>query len=243
VAVFTLTSFNARWGLDVADRPFDLHATCRRFDTDVIAVQEVWNPHDGCAGVRVIAADLGYEVHEVALAGSSIRERPEISRDPAMTDGSWGIALLSRRPIRSVRTVDLGRLIHRWDPASRLALVAELDIDGAAVTVAVVHLSYVLPNAVAQLRHMRSFLPTGRPSIVAGDCNLWGPVASAAMAGWRQAVRGRTWPAARPHSQLDHIFVSPDIAVVRSTVLPPAGSDHRPIQAELRLPDASSFGD
>ncbi len=236
MADLTITSFNTRWGLDRDDRPFDLHATVRGFDTDVVALQEVWDPDDGLGGVRPIAADLGYEIHEAALAGSSIRLRPEISRDPAMIDGSWGIALLSRRPVLSVRTLDLGQLIERWDVASRLAVVAELDIDTTIVTLAVVHLSYVLPNAAAQLRRMRSLLPVGRPSIVAGDCNLWGPVAAAALTGWRRAVRGRTWPAIRPHSQLDHILVSSDIDVVRSSVLAPAGSDHRPIRAELRLP-------
>lgn len=232
---FTLTSFNTRWGLDVDDRPYDLHGTVRSFDTDLVALQEVWDPDGGPGGVRPIAADLGYAVHEAALAGSSVRARPEISRDPAMIDGSWGIALLSRRPILSVRTLDLGRLIPRWDVASRVAVVAEIDIDGCPVTFAVIHLSYVLPDAPAQLRRLRSLLPADRPSVVAGDCNLWGPVATVAMTGWRRAVRGRTWPAARPHSQLDHVFVSPGIEVVRGAVLAPAGSDHRPIRAELHV--------
>jgi endonuclease/exonuclease/phosphatase family metal-dependent hydrolase len=46
-------------------------------------------------------------------------------------------------------------------------------------------------------------------------------------------VRGRTWPARRPHSQIDHILVSGEINVRGGEVLPDVGSDHRPVRAEL----------
>jgi endonuclease/exonuclease/phosphatase family metal-dependent hydrolase len=54
------------------------------------------------------------------------------------------------------------------------------------------------------------------------------------MPGWRRAVVGRTWPAWRPHSQIDHILVRGALQPVRGEVLPHGGSDHRPVRAELR---------
>ena len=53
------------------------------------------------------------------------------------------------------------------------------------------------------------------------------------MPGWRRAVVGRTWPAWRPHSQIDHILVRGALRPVAGAVLPHAGSDHRPVRAEI----------
>jgi endonuclease/exonuclease/phosphatase family metal-dependent hydrolase len=51
-------------------------------------------------------------------------------------------------------------------------------------------------------------------------------------------VRGRTWPAWRPHSQLDHLLVNRAINVIDGRVLADASSDHRPIVATLSVPAA-----
>jgi endonuclease/exonuclease/phosphatase family metal-dependent hydrolase len=119
--------------------------------------------------------------------------------------------------------------------ADRYAILAEVVVGQVTITVVAVHLSFAIPNALAQLRRLGGYVPSHRPSVVAGDCNLWGPLATRTLGDHRRAVRGRTWPAARPHSQLDHILVSPTIAVERSRVLPPAGSDHLPVQARLSI--------
>ena len=47
--------------------------------------------------------------------------------------------------------------------------------------------------------------------------------------------RGATWPAWNPHSQIDHILVRGAIEIGAGEVLPAAGSDHRPVRAELVL--------
>lgn len=234
-ARFTVTSFNARWGLDLDDRPFGLDAVVAGFDTDVIAVQEVFDPDGGPHPLHDVAAAGGYRVVEAPLSPSFVVPRPEITTDRDEATGTWGIVLLSRLPIRRVEVVDLGRLLDRWDVATRYAIVADLTVDDATVTVAVVHLSFALPNAVAQLRTLNGLLPRSQRSIVVGDCNLWGPWAATALGGRRRAVRGRTWPAHRPHSQLDHILLSDGLTAIRGEVLAPAGSDHLPIRAELAV--------
>ena len=235
MTTFSLTSFNARWGLTVDDEPFDLAGVVAGFDTDLVSLQEVWEPTDGGSGLDATALALGYHLVHVPLSPSRVDPRPEITADPAAAAGTWGVALLSRLPVRSTRIVDLGRIVERWDVADRYAILAEVAIGGTTVTVTALHLSFALPNALAQLRRLSGYLPSHRPSVVAGDCNLWGPLAAAGVGDHRRAVRGRTWPAARPHSQLDHILVSPAVTVDGASVLPPAGSDHRPVQAQLRI--------
>lgn len=235
MTTFSLSSFNARWGLTVADEPFDLSQVVTGFDTDLISLQEVWEPTEGGSGLDAVATELGYHLVHVPLSPSRVVPRPEITADPAEAAGTWGVALLSRLPIRGVRIVDLGRVVERWDVADRYAILAEVAVGATPVTVTVLHLSFALPNALAQLRRLRGYLPRHRPSVVAGDCNLWGPLATATLGHHRRAVRGRTWPAGRPHSQLDHILVSEAVEVERAAVLAPAGSDHRPVQAQLRI--------
>ena len=106
----------------------------------------------------------------------------------------------------------------------------------AELTIANVHLSFARVNAAAQLRRLRSALPHHRPTVVTGDCNLWGPALAIGVGTrFRRTVRGRTWPAPRPHSQLDHLLVSPEIAVLEAEIGAPTGSDHLPIRARLRV--------
>ena len=66
--------------------------------------------------------------------------------------------------------------------------------------------------------------------------NMWGWCAERlAGRGWRRAVRGRTYPSPRPHSQTDHILVNDAVEVMASEVVPQALSDHRPVKARLRF--------
>ncbi len=231
----TITSFNAQWGRGPGDQPFDLTKAVAGFDTDVVVVQEVWNPDEGPAALADAAEAGGYQRIEQPQADSYVDPQPEITDRPELAAGTWGITVLSRVPLLNVRSPELGHWTRRWDVARRRAIVADLDLGDNRVSIAAVHLSFVLPNAWHQLRTLDAELPGDRPTIVVGDCNLWGPVAERA-ARRRRAVRGRTWPAHRPHSQLDHILVSAGVKVTQGMVLANAGSDHRPIRATLRFP-------
>jgi endonuclease/exonuclease/phosphatase family metal-dependent hydrolase len=233
VSTFSIASFNALWGLTVDHDPFDLVGAVAGFDADVLSLQEVWEPTAGPNVLDRVAVELGYDVVRVPLSLSTLDPHPQITADPEIATGTWGLALASRLPISRVKIVELGRLVERWDVAQRHALMVELDVGGQPVTVTAVHLSFVVPNAAAQLRRLNALLPVHQPSVVAGDCNLWGPLASAALSGHRRAIRARTWPADRPHSQLDHLLVSREVEVRAADVLPPAGSDHLPVRAVL----------
>ncbi len=150
------------------------------------------------------------------------------------TRGGWGIALLSRLPVRRHEVVELPDL--RGDAADRKAVVAELDVGGTPLVVAGVHLSHLRRGSPIQVRALRHALPPApTPAVLLGDMNCWGPPLVAMLPGWHRAVTGRTWPAWRPHSQIDHILVRGSVEVLGGEVLPPLGSDHRPVRATLAV--------
>jgi endonuclease/exonuclease/phosphatase (EEP) superfamily protein YafD len=81
----------------------------------------------------------------------------------------------------------------------------------------------------------RALLARGNPSAIVGDLNMWGPPVGVALARRTQAVKGRTWPAQRPHSQIDHIWIDDRLEAVAAGIGPATGSDHRAIWARLRV--------
>jgi endonuclease/exonuclease/phosphatase family metal-dependent hydrolase len=65
--------------------------------------------------------------------------------------------------------------------------------------------------------------------------NFWGPPLSLALPGWRRAVRARTYPSWRPHSQTDHIFVTRAVEVISGESVAVGRSDHLPLRARLAV--------
>jgi endonuclease/exonuclease/phosphatase family metal-dependent hydrolase len=128
------------------------------------------------------------------------------------------------------------------DPAGvRSALQVDVDVDGRRVAIVGLHASsklYFL-GPVTHLRTVRSSLPSGpEPAVIAGDFNLWGPGVVRLLPGWRRAVRGRTYPAHRPHSQIDHVLVNSAVERVDAQVLAAFGSDHLAVSARLSVAPA-----
>jgi endonuclease/exonuclease/phosphatase family metal-dependent hydrolase len=238
-----LISFNCHAGVQTRRNgvchPYDLLNVLRRLDADVLVIQESFVPDDGrVAPVRQLAHELDAQVFELPFGRARLEPWPHIPRDASGT-GTVGVAIVSRLP-----AVELGRLAVGTvpgDPApERGALHVALDVDGTEIDLVGLHLTSRLPHGPpTQLRRLLPQLPDpGRPAIIAGDCNFWGPGVVRFLPGWERAVRGRSWPAHRPHSQIDHILVrtSGGIGVVDSAVLPAVGSDHRPVRATLRVP-------
>jgi endonuclease/exonuclease/phosphatase family metal-dependent hydrolase len=138
--------------------------------------------------------------------------------------------------------IDASRFLHlsqlRSDALHRAAVVVDLEVEGYPVSVAGTHMSHLLYGSHRNWAELRDLLRNGaRPdAVLLGDMNTWGPlVVTMFMPGWRRAVVGRTWPAWRPHSQIDHVLVRGALRPVRGEVLPDAGSDHRPVRAVLRI--------
>jgi endonuclease/exonuclease/phosphatase family metal-dependent hydrolase len=231
--ILEVASFNAHWGLrHRGEGNVDLLGVCRSLDADVVCLQEMWRRRDGNAEHERVARELGYELVEVRVPREHNRTAPPAVRALDGDKSWWGLAMLSRHPVRSVDEHALGAVAA--DEAHRIAVRVELDVDGAPFVVVTTHLTWRAWGIPMQLRRLRRVLPGPHvPAFAAGDFNMWGPVVSAALPGWRRAVRGRTWPAPHVRHQLDHILVNGAVAVERSSVEPFAGSDHLPIRARL----------
>jgi len=241
VPELTLASFNTHCGMwphTGAHRglQFDLGGALATLgDPDVIVLQEVYRLGGQTSPVDAFATARDYEVHDLPLGRFSVRpERPV--PDPT-GPGTLSVTVLSRLAARELARPAVGPTLA--DPVrSRRVLHLELAVEGQPVDLVAVHLTARLPHGPPQqLWRLARALPAGdRPTVVAGDCNFWGPPTVTLLGGWRRAVRGRTWPADRPHSQIDHVLVRGRISVAEGDVLPAVGSDHRPVRARLTLP-------
>ncbi len=263
-ASVTLATFNIHMGVDGWGRPHDIAGRCRILDADVYVLQENWAPDDGSpSNAAHVAEELGLQVvAEVALSHGQLHsphpaadhrwgpplvlapktlrldgERWNSSRhraDRTVARGQWGIALLSRVPLRDVEVIPLGQL--RRDAARRAVIRAVVDLDGGPLVIHGTHMSHITHGSHAQYRLLGTKLPDlSTAAVLAGDMNLWGPPVSSYVKGWRRGITGRTWPALRPHSQLDHIMVTPPVTVADARIGEFAGSDHRPVVATLSV--------
>jgi len=259
-----VATFNVHAGVDGWGVPFDVVSSCADLDADVLVLQEVWNPTSGEGVATAVSKALGYEVHEVTLSGAVlvevasvphsrwgplrgdplhtrglwIGERERLARrqwSPTAQTGSWGIALLSRIPVKRVEVIDLGKL-RRDGSEKRAAILSEIDVGSSSISVVGTHLPHFTDGARDLFRRLRRGLPEpGRSAVFAGDMNFWGPPLSLALPGWRRAVRARTYPSWRPHSQIDHIFVTRGVEVISGETLPVGKSDHLPLRARLAV--------
>ena len=231
----TVASFNLHWGVDMRARPYDPMDACLALDADVLVLPESWRPHGRTAFVDELAERTGAVVHDVPFMSDRDPWRPRHLEPPPGPSGACGLAMLSRLPVRSFTTVPLpkpaGDVVAR-----RYAIVAEVEVDGRGVAIGGLHASHRLWGSLPQLRILdRELTARGLPSAIVGDCNMWGPPISLVLGDRVRAVRGRTWPAWRPHSQIDHIWIDDGLAVVDAGVGGETGSDHRPIRARLRV--------
>ena len=213
-------------------------------------------------GYQIVAETLGQgrRVRPTADAGSSWIKQPSwtvenralfmdgrrppsakvqaAARFQGAEPGRLGIAVLVRPelPIEGSRVLPMGRLDS--DALHRAAVVVDLEVEGHPISVAGTHMSHMLYGSHRNWAELRDLLRTGAraEAVLVGDMNTWGPlVVTLFMPGWRRAVVGRTWPAWRPHSQIDHILVRGGLRPVHGEVLPDAGSDHRPVRATLAI--------
>jgi endonuclease/exonuclease/phosphatase family metal-dependent hydrolase len=151
--------------------------------------------------------------------------------------GSWGIAVLTRTglEVEDTRTLHLPQL--QRERVRRAALVVDLTVEGVPLSVVGTHMSHLQYGSHRHYSALKRLLRTeARPeAVLLGDMNLWGPPVRAFLPEWHRAVKGRTWPSWQPHSQIDHILVRGKLGIGSGEVRADAGSDHRPVRAELTL--------
>jgi endonuclease/exonuclease/phosphatase family metal-dependent hydrolase len=243
-----VATFNLLSGRSLEDGRADrgrLAEAVRRLDADVLALQEVdrFQGRSGSIDQTVVAAEaMGAAAHRFVPLIRGTPGAPgscPVPPEPADGEPSYGIALLSRRPVARWGVLRLGRARGRypiivptspprvvWIPDEpRAAVVAMLD--SPRITVAATHLSFVPGVNVVQLRRLRAALAVlPGPRVLLGDLNLPGGLPGRVL-GWRPLVTGPTFPAPAPRLQIDHVLAD---------ALPP-GSERAPLITELPLSD------
>jgi len=225
-----LASMNLHGGRGADGTPFDVATACRQLKADMIVLQEAWWPAGQPDPLAGAAQALGARVIRADLADSDLRSLG-IAADTG--PGQWGLAVLTALPVAGYEVVDLGRT-----PGDRISRAAQLVTvttpAGARLRVANTHLTYRLLSPVQLVRLTRHLAASTVPTVIAGDLNMPGPVSGLAV-GYSPAVRGPTFPASRPLVQLDQMLTGRAVRSGEGKVLPPAGSDHLPIRARVRV--------
>lgn len=157
--------------------------------------------------------------------------------------GRYGLAILSRRPIRDVQVL---RLAEGNEP--RVALAVKVGTsEGGELTFVCVHFDWVADDGFryAQAQQVASFLDTlDGPYVIAGDFNDLPE--SRTLALFQQRAAGAAKPSDRrftfsstePAREIDFIFMAPadrwtarSVEVIAETM----ASDHRPVSAVLEM--------
>jgi endonuclease/exonuclease/phosphatase family metal-dependent hydrolase len=233
----TLASFNLHWGRHPHTfEPFDVAAACEALDADVLALQEVWGPDGGTSVAADVAARLGYDLHQTWTGRAVVEPRCRIvgrTGEPVGT-GDWGQALLTRVPHGPVAEHRLAGFL--FDPIDRAVLLTEVEIDGGPLVVGASHFPHLEHFSPLLRWRLRGVLPDAhRPAALMGDFNMWRWVTRFIVPGWRDTVRGPTWPSRRPLFQIDHLLVTDPVTATDAEVVHVGESDHLPIRARVSV--------
>jgi endonuclease/exonuclease/phosphatase family metal-dependent hydrolase len=245
-------------------READLHMAIAGLGADVLAVQEVDRDQPRSHQVdqpAVLTAASGLTHWRFVPAvwgtpgvGTSWTAATDADDEPQMPGPTYGIALLSRWPVRAwhvlrfpparigmpLRVAGQPGLVPIPDEP-RVAVAGVLDGPEGLWTVATTHLSFVPGRNIRQLRRVTEWLTRfPGPRLLLGDFNVPGGLPSA-VTGWHDLARTPTYPAWRPRVQWDHILADGAVppGVLGSVAVDMGLSDHRALSADI---DVTAWG-
>lgn len=217
-------------GLDGAPSPESILAVIEEAGADVVALQEV---HDDERVDRSFLRRLEDLDYREIIYGPTMRK----------TQGPYGNILMSRYPASHWERIDISR--PGYEPRGAIRL--QIEPQGVLIEITTTHLGLNSSERRDQIRMLaRHPSPPGRCRsrirITMGDFNEWWPWSRGMFLlrrafGVSRAVP--TFPSRFPLLALDRIWILP--ASTRLRVWSPltaharAGSDHRPLLAELEI--------
>lgn len=238
-------TYNIRYGGGNLD---GIAESIRASAPDLVAIQEVdvrWNARSRFVDqATALAGRLGMQVRFAPIyslpGASSAAPRRE-----------FGVALLSRYPIRSFTNHAITRLSTQSEgaaPAPSPApapgfLEAAVDVRGTKIRVFNTHLDFRPDPAVrrAQVTEMLAFMgDAATPTLLFGDLNA-GPEAPELQPlfgrlrdSWLVATdAGLSYPATAPVRRIDYVLTSAHFRVRIARVPDTRASDHRPVVVDL----------
>lgn len=252
-----LATFNILHGRTMRDGKVEidrLRDAIRSLDADILGLQEVDHdqPRSHNTDLTAVAAEAMGAVSSrfvAALAGTPGLTWTAATGEQAGTSTSYGIALLSRYPVRSWQVSRLPRIPVRFPmyfPGSRrvgivheeprAVVIGEFDTPIGPLVVGNAHLTFVPGwNRVQLARVRRDLAACDGPAVLMGDLNMT-PPAPARITGYRSLASRPTFPDDHPTRQLDHMLVRgrfPDPVRVDT---PTVGvSDHRPLVVDVEI--------
>ena len=250
-----LATFNILHGRSTTDDRVDVDrfaAAVATLHADVLALQEVdrEQPRSHHADLTAVAADaMGAEAHRfvAAIAGTPGATWMAATGREQPGTAEYGIALLSRYPVRSWQVIRLSPIPFRFpmwlpgprkvivvDEEPRAAVIAVVETPHGELTVVNTHLSFVPGWNRRQLRRLRRDLDAfPGPLVLMGDLNMTPPT-PAAVTGYRSLASGLTFPLDEPDRQLDHVLLRGSFAPVTAVSAPALPlSDHRALTVDL----------
>jgi endonuclease/exonuclease/phosphatase family metal-dependent hydrolase len=251
-----LATFNILHGRNPADDRVDVErfaSAVTSLNADVLALQEVdrEQPRSHHADLTAVAGEaMGAVAHRfvAAIAGTPGATWMAATGKEQPGTAEYGIALLSRYPVRSWQVIRLPAIpftFPMWLPGPRkvikvheeprAAVVAVVDTPHGQLTVVNTHLSFVPGWNRVQLRRLRRDLTAfPGPLVLMGDLNLTPPT-PAKVTGWRSLALGLTFPVDEPDRQLDHVLLRGSLGPVTATSSPALPlSDHRALTVDIQ---------
>jgi endonuclease/exonuclease/phosphatase family metal-dependent hydrolase len=248
-------TFNVQHGRATAGGRVDAAGLARAvaaLDVDVLALQEVdrGQLRSGRSDQAAAAAAAMGAAH-VRLAPALVGPVGLWRRAPAHDRGgpAYGVAIVSRYPVREWTTIPLPRLRgvtlarsgwrrrpYRDQP--RVALAALVETPQGPLTVVGTHLSYLRGQGARQLEHLLdAFDGSPHPLVVLGDLNLRLPAvrAVAAPRGVEPVAEATTYPAHEPRAQIDHVLARGAAPAGPARSVATGISDHRALVVGLTL--------
>jgi endonuclease/exonuclease/phosphatase family metal-dependent hydrolase len=236
--VFSALSYNIHEcvGWDRRRDPCRIADVIKASRTEIVGLQEVHSESDG----RVESHQMNYLADCTGL--QAVPGRFLMRRN-----GEYGNVLLTKFRILNVERLDL--TMPGREP--RGAIDADLEIGGEAVRVIVTHLGLRPSERRFQVSRLLDALSVERTRVVVllSDINEWLPRGRPLR--WLENRFGKnklmkTFPAPFPLLGLDRIWVSPpsallDVSCFR-TPLTRVASDHIPLIAKIRMPEAEILG-
>jgi endonuclease/exonuclease/phosphatase family metal-dependent hydrolase len=211
-------------GIDGKFAPERIAGVLAEMDADIFALQEV---------------PLGGNGHPDVLDGLQRMTGLHAVAGPTLDtpERRYGNAVLTRYPVRAVRTLDLS--FRSREP--RGALDADIDCNGELWRVVATHLGLASSERRAQVDQvLQSFDTPALPVILLGDLNEWfvyGRTLRRLVTHFHRARALRTFPTRYPLFALDRIWVHPGERLMRVDVhrsrLARIASDHYPLIAHI----------